>query len=150
MARHRIFYDSLPFSQLDRLIEEALTSEQRSNDNFQLMNGSQIWRPRMDVHEDLKHNRAIATFELPGLQHQDVGLEFLNGNLTVSGELKPPAGINIRAGVRERRYGKFARVLFLPSDVKPEDIKAAMENGILTVKYPLTSARHEPPKIADP
>ncbi|KAL0063665.1 hypothetical protein AAF712_009357 [Marasmius tenuissimus] len=36
--------------------------------------------------------------------------------------------------VRERRYGEFSRTFVVPAETKPEDIDAAMENGVLTLK----------------
>ncbi|KAF7319816.1 SHSP domain-containing protein [Mycena kentingensis (nom. inval.)] len=50
--------------------------------------------------------------------------------------------------VRERRYGKFARTLQLPQGVKDEEIKANMENGVLTVTFPKSSPEQAPKKIS--
>ncbi|KAF9267704.1 hypothetical protein L218DRAFT_1073809 [Marasmius fiardii PR-910] len=36
--------------------------------------------------------------------------------------------------VRERRYGEFSRTFVVPAETKLEDIDAAMENGVLTLK----------------
>jgi HSP20 family protein len=37
---------------------------------------------------------------------------------------------------REFSYSKFEQTLLLPDDVKREDIKAHVENGVLTVELP--------------
>jgi HSP20 family protein len=44
----------------------------------------------------------------------------------------------------ERRFGSFQRNLALPQGVKPEDISAAYEDGILTVTVP--KVEEEKPK----
>ncbi|KAF5367484.1 hypothetical protein D9758_003726 [Tetrapyrgos nigripes] len=36
--------------------------------------------------------------------------------------------------IRERKYGEFSRTFPVPSDTKPEDVQAVMEDGILTVR----------------
>ncbi|KAG7444767.1 uncharacterized protein BT62DRAFT_899059, partial [Guyanagaster necrorhizus] len=41
--------------------------------------------------------------------------------------------------VRERKYGKFLRTLRLPQGIKEEEIKASLENGLLTVTFPKTA-----------
>ncbi|EPQ58632.1 HSP20-like chaperone [Gloeophyllum trabeum ATCC 11539] len=102
----------------------------------------------MDVHEDAEKNLVTATFELPGLRKEDVNIDVHNNQLTVSGETKQDASREENGyAVRERRYGKFSRTIPLPQGVKPEEIKAGLENGILTVTFPKTSAEAAPKKI---
>jgi HSP20 family protein len=74
---------------------------------------------RMDLHENAETNTVTATFELPGLSKSDVQLDVHNGRLTVAGESKMSSE-HEQSGyaVRERRFGKFARVLQLPEGVK--------------------------------
>jgi HSP20 family protein len=43
---------------------------------------------------------------------------------------------NMRYLRREFSYSKFEQTLILPDDVKKEDIKARVENGVLTVELP--------------
>ena len=73
----------------------------------------------MDLHEDAEKNLVTATFELPGLKKEDVQIDVHNGRLTVSGETKVSTEHEENGyAVRERRYGKFSRVLQLPQGVK--------------------------------
>ncbi|KAG7090448.1 hypothetical protein E1B28_009565 [Marasmius oreades] len=103
---------------------------------------------RMDLHEDKEKNVVTATFELPGLQKEDVQLDVHDGRLTVSGETKISED-HEQGGyaVRERRFGKFSRTLQLPVGVKEEEIKASLEHGVLTVTFPKTGKQAEPKKI---
>ena len=48
--------------------------------------------------------------------------------------------------VAERGTGNFSRVIELPEDVKLDQIKAHVENGVLTVIVPKDSA-HKSPKV---
>ena len=74
---------------------------------------------RMDLHEDAEKNIVTASFELPGVEKQDVQIDIHNGRLTVSAETKVAEQYEEHGfAVRERRFGKFARTLQLPQGVK--------------------------------
>jgi HSP20 family protein len=74
---------------------------------------------RMDVHYDKDTNNVNVTFELPGLQKEDVSIDLHNDVLTVSGEDKTSSERSEGGYViRERRYGKFSRSLSLPQGLK--------------------------------
>jgi HSP20 family molecular chaperone IbpA len=64
-------------------------------------------------------NEVVASFELPGLQKEDVSIDVHNNVLTVSGQSNTSSEHN-EGGyvVRERRHGKFTRALSLPQGVK--------------------------------
>lgn len=73
----------------------------------------------MDIHEDKDKNLLTATFELPGINKQDVSIDVRNNVLTVSGESKFESDRN-ESGyvVRERRFGRFSRSLPVPEGIK--------------------------------
>ncbi|OBZ68411.1 Small heat shock protein C4 [Grifola frondosa] len=115
-------------------------------------------RPRMDLHEDEKANTVTATFELPGLKKDDVQIEVRNNVLTISGESKISSEREESGySVRERHYGKFSRSVSLPEGAKastqatgscdPNDIKANMDSGVLTVTYPRSTPQAETKRI---
>jgi HSP20 family protein len=74
---------------------------------------------RVDVHHDKDTNNVNVTFDLPGLQKEDVSIDVHNNVLTVSGE-NNASSERTEGGyvVRERRYGKFTRSLSLPQGLK--------------------------------
>ena len=73
----------------------------------------------MDLHEDAEKNIVTASFELPGVEKQNVQIDIHNGRLTVSAETKVAEEYEEHGfAVRERRFGKFARTLQLPQGVK--------------------------------
>ncbi|KAJ3521429.1 hypothetical protein NMY22_g12327 [Coprinellus aureogranulatus] len=154
------FYE--PFYDFDRFFDEAFGSPRRpitgSEGAGQVQragaaaNGDgavRPFKPRMDLHEDAEKNLVTATFEFPGLKKEDVNIEVHDGRLTVSAESKVSSEHKEEGyAVRERRYGKFSRTLQLPQGVKEEEIKASLENGILTVTFPKTTPEMAPKKIA--
>ncbi|KAI0080035.1 small heat shock protein [Panus rudis PR-1116 ss-1] len=151
MSLSRLFYD--PFADFDRLFDEAFNARVGGGNNQVARSGNEnnvtrALRPRMDIHEDPKANVVTATFELPGLKKEDVNIDVHNNLLTVSGESKISSERDENGyAVRERRYGKFSRSIPLPPGTKEEEIKASLENGVLTVKFPKTSAEQQPKKI---
>ena len=88
-----------------------------------------------DVTESEKEIRITA--ELPGLEEKDVKVELVDNVLTISGEKKAEKEEkNDNRYVVERSYGSFSRSVELPDGIKPEDIKASMAKGVLTVTLP--------------
>ncbi|KAI9435741.1 HSP20-like chaperone [Lactarius indigo] len=112
---------STPF---DRFFDDVLSPR-----TYRQVQHSDVFRPRMDIHHDDKSNTVCATFELPGLQKDDVSIDVNNNILTVV------------------RYGKFSRSLSLPQGLKNEDIKATMNNGCLNIVFPKTVPETSPAKI---
>ncbi|KAF8208869.1 small heat shock protein [Mycena galopus ATCC 62051] len=144
-----------PFADLERLVNEAFRTRGGSNDNNNQVQrqlegdgAATAFRPRMDLHENAENNTVTATFELPGIKKEDVAIETLPGRLRVSAECKM-SDEHEKDGyaIRERRYGKYARTLQLPQGVKEEEIKANMENGVLTVTFPKSTPELAPKKI---
>jgi len=102
----------------------------------------------MDVHEDNEKNIVTATFELPGLKKDNIAIDVHNGRLTISGQTTASTEEN-KDGyvVRERRSGKFSRVLNLPNGVNAESINAALNDGVLTVTWPKTTPEQQAKRV---
>ncbi|KAH9835908.1 HSP20-like chaperone [Rhodofomes roseus] len=149
MSLTRLFND--PFfslSDFDRLFDDAFTRRASGDNQVSQQRASQTLVPRMDVHEDEKSAQITASFELPGLKKEDVNIDVHNNVLTVSGESKLSSERDENGyAVRERRYGRFSRAIPLPQGIKHEDVKATLENGVLTVTFPRSTPEQAPKKI---
>lgn len=75
--------------------------------------------------------------ELPGMELDDLEIYVNRGNvLTLSGERKEPACDGGTWHRRERGYGRFTRVIELPSVVESEKVEAHLKDGVLTIQLP--------------
>uniref|UniRef100_A0A0D6QUF6 SHSP domain-containing protein n=1 Tax=Araucaria cunninghamii TaxID=56994 RepID=A0A0D6QUF6_ARACU len=88
------------------------------------------WKETPDAH--------IFKADLPGLKKDEVKIEVADGRiLQISGERnQEEEQKNERYHRVERARGKFLRRFRLPENAKVEEVKASMENGVLTVTVP--------------
>ncbi|PPR00023.1 hypothetical protein CVT24_009030 [Panaeolus cyanescens] len=148
-----LYYE--PFYDFDRFLDEVTSSRVPPSKQLQRRNAGndpsfiqRPLRPRMDLHEDKERNLVTATFEMPGMSKDNVQIDVNNGRLVVSGEAKRNSEYDEGGyAIRERQLGKFSRTLQLPQGVKDDEIKASMENGILTVTFPKSAPQLAPKKI---
>ena len=130
-------------SELDRMFEDPWA--------FRLpalqLDSVAVWSPKIDVFE--KDNRMVTRIDLPGLKKDDVTVEVGDGQLKMFGERKNETEEKDKNFYRcERDYGSFYRAVPLPAGVKPEDVKATFENGVLEVSVPIpTAAKPDGQKI---
>ena len=118
---------SLP-RELDRWMEEALAGWGRGEN-------LRSWFPVTDVSETPEH--LILRLEVPGMKRDDVKISVENNVLTVRGEKRQESAQENESWYRtERSYGAFERSFSLPPHVDPDNVRASLDSGVLTVKLP--------------
>ncbi|KAF8920641.1 small heat shock protein [Mucidula mucida] len=147
-----------PFYNWDRFLDQVLSGSAASRDGLRAQRTNstatpselpRFLKPRMDLHEDASTNVVTATFEFPGLHKEDVSIELHDGRMTVSAESKRSEEYTDDGyAVKERRFGRWSRTLQLPAEVKDEEIKANMQDGILTVTFPKVAIESQPKKVS--
>ncbi|KAH7549412.1 hypothetical protein JRO89_XS13G0028600 [Xanthoceras sorbifolium] len=97
---------------------------------------SALVKTRMDWKETPEAH--VFKADLPGLKKEEVKVEIEDGSvLQISGERNVEKEDKNDTWHRvERSSGKFSRRFRLPENVKMDQIKASMENGVLTVTVP--------------
>ncbi|MBZ5604005.1 MAG: Hsp20/alpha crystallin family protein [Acidobacteriia bacterium] len=101
--------------------------------------GERVWAPAIEVRE--RDNNIVVCADLPGIDPKDVKVEVENNTLVIEGERKREQ-TEEREGFRrsERFYGNFFRAIPLPENVKADQAKADVRNGVLEVTIPVDQA----------
>lgn len=110
-------------------------------DPFESMNMPSLWGERELGRADLSETDEgfELQIDLPGLQKKDIHVEVADGLLTVAGERSDEREDKRRGYyLSERSYGSVRRSFRIPDTIKLDDVKAAFENGVLTLTMPKT------------
>ena len=88
--------------------------------------------PAVNITEDADAYHVSA--ELPGVNSADLDLSVTANQLTLAGERKISEEVaDARYHRREREAGRFSRAVALPGDIDPDNVKASLVDGVLTV-----------------
>ncbi|XP_042486496.1 17.8 kDa class I heat shock protein-like [Macadamia integrifolia] len=116
---------------------------QLSTDTAAFVNTQIDWKETPEAH--------ILKADLPGLKKEEVKVEVEEGKvLQISGERSKEKEEKTDKWHRvERSSGKFLRRFRLPENAKVDEVKAAMENGVLTVTVPKEEVKKAEVKAID-
>lgn len=101
------------------------------------------WTPAVELSESEQEYTLVA--ELPGMDANDVHVDFADGMLTLRGEKREQGEATDRERrihVWERSYGSFLRTFEFPSPIDDEKISAAHRDGVLEVHLPKKAGAH--------
>ena len=115
--------------EFDRLFDGLLSS--RTDEA-----ASSMWAPRVDLTES--DDAYTVEVDVPGVNRDDININFHDQTLTISGERKSEQkesgkGEYVRI---ERQYGSFYRSFTLPRTVDSNNIEASYDNGVLVITVP--------------
>jgi HSP20 family protein len=111
-----------------------------------MFNGRRVFEtvdfPAVNLWED--DEMLFVEAELPGLSIDDLEIYVNAGTqLTIKGERKEPEYKEGTWHRKERGFGRFAKIVELPSPIDEDNVKASFELGVLTVSLPKNeAARH--------
>ncbi|MBU1099744.1 MAG: Hsp20/alpha crystallin family protein [Bacteroidetes bacterium] len=115
---------------------------EESNDEYE----NAVWSPLTDIAED--DNNYFVHADLPGVEKKDLKLEYIDGQLTISGERKNESEEKGKTFHRvERSFGRYFRSFRVPEKVVVEKIEANFKDGQLTITIP--KAEDAKPKKLD-
>ncbi|XP_031482914.1 17.8 kDa class I heat shock protein-like [Nymphaea colorata] len=120
-------FEGFPFSTRGALSEPRSSS---GSEVSAFVNTQIDWKETPEAH--------VFKADLPGLKKEEVKVEIEEGRvLQISGERsKEFEEKNDRWHRVERSQGKFLRRFRLPENAKVDQVRASMENGVLTVTVP--------------
>jgi HSP20 family protein len=97
-----------------------------------------VKRPATDVLET--DESIIVSMEIPGVGKDDVDVTIIGDELSVSAKRSMESEDKDESVYRcERSYDAFKRLIRLPADVKSEEAKATLGNGVLRITLPKTT-----------
>ncbi|TVU22064.1 hypothetical protein EJB05_31740, partial [Eragrostis curvula] len=116
-----------PFDNMFRSIVPSASSD---SDTAAFANARIDWKETPEAH--------VFKADLPGVKKEEVKVEVEDGNvLVISGERsKEKEDKNDKWHRVERSSGQFMRRFRLPENAKVDQVKAGLENGVLTVTVP--------------
>ena len=97
--------------------------------------GGHVQTPQADVYETA--DQILMIVDLPGIKKQDVELYIQDDKIYVEAlkrEVKAPQ--NAHYHCIERLFGKFKRVIEIPTTIHSGKVEANMVNGVLVVRLP--------------
>ncbi len=117
-----------PFSNLDNFF---------GDDDWMMpvVSKADFYKPAMDVYETDKE--IVVKTHLPGFNSENVDISIEDNILRITGKIEEEIEDKKKGyWKKEIRQGSFERMVQLPSGVKPEEINAEYEKGVLQIKIP--------------
>ena len=98
---------------------------------------------KTDIHE--KDGGYELAIDLPGFKKDEISLDIKDGCLGIGAQKRLDKHEEDQKGriIRQERYAGVCSRSFYVGDVKPEDVKAKYESGVLTITLP----KDEPKKL---
>jgi HSP20 family protein len=122
-----------PFRDLDRLFEQFTGTASRP--------------AAMHVDAERDGDTFYVYFDLPGVDPGSIDLTVERNVLQVRAERQRLTKDGVESVISERPMGVFSRQLFLGDTLDTDNLKAAYDNGVLTLQIPI-SDKAKPRKIA--
>jgi HSP20 family protein len=91
------------------------------------------WSPPVDIEE--MDDAYVIEAEVPGVKREDVDIEIVGNELSITGELKEKERVGILRR-RTRRAGRFEYRVVLPGEVDASQVEAHLDGGVLNLRVP--------------
>jgi HSP20 family protein len=119
-------------NQMNHLVEEIMRGEREIP--F-LPKGEVTWSPAVELKET--ETEIILKAQIPGIDAKDLNVEVSEESVSITGEHREEKKVDEKGFFRsEFRYGRFERLVPLPSAVKNDLVKSDFKNGLLTLTMP--------------
>lgn len=103
--------------------------QELSQENPTFLNSQIDWKETPEAH--------VLKADVAGLKKEEVKVEVEDGSLQIRGERSMGReDMNDAMHRVEYRSGKFMRSFTLPANAKMDQVRASLENGVLTVTVP--------------
>jgi HSP20 family protein len=119
--------------QMNHLFDEMMHPEQ-THSIFPKLE-KLTWHPAIEVKEADKD--IIVKIQVPGIDVKDLDIQVSENAVAIAGEYQEEKTSDSKGFYRsEFSYGKFQRIVPLPVNVKHEEVKAEVKNGVVILTLP--------------
>jgi HSP20 family protein len=127
--------------EVDRLVTNVFTNPAVAG-AARLVSGRGF--PAVNMWDD--RDNVYVEAEVPGLKAEQLDITVVGDELTLRGERPEQEQTDLQYHRRERGVGSFTRVIRLATDVDPQRVQAALNDGVLLLTLPKAEAA-KPRKI---
>jgi HSP20 family protein len=91
------------------------------------------WTPQMDIYETPEE--VVVRAEIAGVDKDNLQIEISSKAIKIFGKrTEPPCIENTTYRLAEIQYGKFERILFLPTQIDADRVTTKFEEGFLEIR----------------
>ena len=117
-------------SKLDKTFEEMFRSRLMSP---MFTSSERTWSPQMDIYET--QDEIIIQAEIAGVDKENLEVEISSKAVRIYGKRSEiPLVKNATYRLAEIQYGKFERILFLPTPIDTDIVTSSYSNGFLKIQ----------------
>ena len=138
---------------MDDFFEEQFTTEPRADltavkSTGKMSQSDEEGQLTVDVYQT--DDDIVVKSTIAGVTADDIDISITNDMVTIKGMRKPDEKVKQDYYYYQELYwGPFSRSIILPEEIDSDNAKAAMKNGILTIKLPkLAKTRIKKVKIS--
>ncbi len=135
------------FDQLEKESSPAeLTKDKERNEFIEHPWLEEEGQLTVDVYQ--ADNEIVVQSTIAGIKRKDLKISVEKDLITIKGERKKDKLDGVEYIHQECFWGKFSRSVVLPQEVDPEQVKAGLKNGVLTIVLPKIKRASKKTKIA--
>lgn len=116
--------------EMNNLLEQFTSNLPNNGNGLAFMPSAEIDETEKEIHLKL---------EVPGMQADDLDIEVMDDSISIKGERKSETKTEENGKFRsEFHYGKFERLIPMPSSIAKDQVVAEYKDGVLSLTIPKT------------
>ncbi|MGB3293953.1 MAG: Hsp20/alpha crystallin family protein [Phormidesmis sp.] len=131
-----------PLGELDTLRKEMNNLLEQFTSNLPMSEGGLAFITSAEIDET--ESEIHLKLEVPGLQADDLDIEVMDEAVSIKGERKSESKTKENGSFRsEFHYGKFERIIPMPSPIVKDQVVADYKDGLLSLNIPKSAEKLE-------
>lgn len=112
------------------------------DENWLEVHGSANFDGQLAIDVFQNDKEIVITSAVAGVRAEDIDIDMNGDMITIRGKREHKFGDIAQDDyfIRECFWGSFSRSIILPADIQHDNIRASLENGVLTVRLPKSTS----------